>query len=476
MKTKLVIITVTCVIFISFAISTFTSLIFLNRLIRQNNAERARVYTDEVVESIQNTLLESTAVSKEINNPLVRNIIKDHENYTEEELSDLIGGYLRDITRQFGFGTAFLITGHDRTYYTEWGRMKYLDPKNEDDGWYDDFLSTGKDFELNLDNDQANENRATLYVNIRMTDENGEYIGVCGVGHVLDGLNRKIDKLEHANDLSIQLVSKEGIIKVAGDDSLCLQSASDVLRIMMEDADRNGGFFFGQFGMSGFRVSSYLDEYELYLCIGHEDSANELTKILYQELLACIVSFVIMVIIISVAMKAQDRRSLKFKIDSETDKMTGLLNRRAYEDTLFEIRNSKTVKDYSVCMVDINGLKQVNDNLGHEAGDELIIGAASCIKNVFGKNGTLFRIGGDEFAVIFNNPSENAEDCLRRLKGETANWSGVLVERLSVAAGIVCGRDHEELSIDELVMLADKEMYRDKEIFYKNKRNDRRRM
>ena len=52
MKTKSVIITVTCVIFISFAISTFASLIFLNRLIWQNNAERARVYTDEVVESI----------------------------------------------------------------------------------------------------------------------------------------------------------------------------------------------------------------------------------------------------------------------------------------------------------------------------------------------------------------------------------------------------------------------------------------
>lgn len=51
--------------------------------------------------------------------------------------------------------------------------------------------------------------------------------------------------------------------------------------------------------------------------------------------------------------------------------------------------------------VDVNGLKVINDSLGHIAGDELICGAADCLKQVFGTYGKVFRIGGDEYAVIF---------------------------------------------------------------------------
>ena len=49
---------------------------------------------------------------------------------------------------------------------------------------------------------------------------------------------------------------------------------------------------------------------------------------------------------------------------------------------------------------DVNGLKYINDNLGHAAGDELIKGAASCLDNAFSKYGTVYRMGGDEFSAI----------------------------------------------------------------------------
>ncbi len=474
MKQKSVVIIVTLVIFISFGISTFSSLIFLNKLIEQNSEERAQIFTDKIVESIQETLAESSAVSKSLNNTLVRELICNHEDYSEEDLSDRIGTYLYDITRQFDYDTAFIIADYNRTYYTEWGRMKYLDPDNDDDDWYDNFLETGEAFELNIDNDQANDNRTTVYINIRMEDENGELIGACGVGHVLNSLNEKIDNLEITHDLSILLVSKDGEIQAAGDDSLCTQTASDIARSVMAESDNHGGYYFERYGTSGYRVAKHLDEYRWYLFVEHDDNNDEMSQVLLQDLLACLVSLAIMVIIISIAMNLQEKTSLSFKLDSETDKMTGLLNRRAFDDMLNTVRKADSIKNYSVCAIDVNGLKMVNDSIGHEAGDELIIGAAACITKAFGGRSSAFRIGGDEFALIISEPVDNIESVRQRLKDEMAKWHGEYTDSLSVAIGIVRGCDHEEMSVDELLKLADKEMYRDKEEYYKDKRHERR--
>ena len=97
--------------------------------------------------------------------------------------------------------------------------MKNLDLNSEDDSWYSNFKKSGKDMELNIDNDQANGNRITIYVNIRMTDKGGNFIGVCGVGHTLEKLNLSIDSIESKYGLTVMLADKEGTIQVAGNES-----------------------------------------------------------------------------------------------------------------------------------------------------------------------------------------------------------------------------------------------------------------
>lgn len=458
----------------SFGISTFSSLFFLNRLIEQNNEEKARIFTDEIVENIQETLAESTAVSKSVNNSFVRELIADRDRFTDEQMSDILGTYLNDVTEQFGYDTAFIVTEYNRAYYTEWGLIKCLDSSNPDDDWYDNFAATGMKSELNIDNDQANGNRTTVYVNIRMEDENGSLIGICGVGHVLNSVNEMIDTLESVNELAIRLVSEDGIVQVAGDDSLCGQQASDITQIIINESKNNGGYYFEKSGTGGYRVAKFLNEYRWYLYVEHSSSNSEMTKILIQDLMACLIALTIMVGIISIAMKTQESETLSFKAESETDKMTGLLNRRAFDNELDEVRKSNRIKDFSLCVIDINGLKQVNDSIGHEAGDELIKGGAECISNVFAEHGKIYRIGGDEFALTTTEPVDSIEDSIQRLKNEVARWHGEMTKSLSLAIGFVRGKDHEELSVDELFKLADKEMYRDKEEYYKDKRHERR--
>ncbi len=108
-------------------------------------------------------------------------------------------------------------------------------------------------------------------------------------------------------------------------------------------------------------------------------------------------------------------RQLKIKISyinnlAYSDKLTGVKNNTAYLQEVAFIKNDILVKkaDFSIFVVDANGLKYINDNYGHEIGNELIIKVTQMIAEVFGEE-NLYRIGGDEFAVILRGVSE--ADC-----------------------------------------------------------------
>ena len=90
-----------------------------------------------------------------------------------------------------------------------------------------------------------------------------------------------------------------------------------------------------------------------------------------------------------------------------TDELTGLYYRRAYEEGLDRIRiDVPSEKMIVVAIFDVNGLKEVNDKLGHASGDELLRGAASTIRSVYGSYVKCYRTGGDEFVVILEEPVE----------------------------------------------------------------------
>ena len=154
------------------------------------------------------------------------------------------------------------------------------------------------------------------------------------------------------------------------------------------------------------------------------------------------------------------------------DQMTGLLNRRAYAERI-QALSENMPPDLCVVMADLNGLKRANDDLGHEAGDELIIGASQCFMQAFGDRGSVYRIGGDEFCVIVSGKMDEALRCLKRLEEVTAGWKGKYIDGISVSCGVEPCEGHAD--IDSVVQEADRKMYEQKELYYKNSGLDRRR-
>lgn len=156
---------------------------------------------------------------------------------------------------------------------------------------------------------------------------------------------------------------------------------------------------------------------------------------------------------------------------SHRDEMTGLYNRRSYEEQLDEIRQSDNAENVLIGCFDVNGLKKINDSVGHSVGDELICGCAHILEDLFGNEGRAYRIGGDEFCVILTNPLKVTNHYINSLEQEMQNRHGELVGRFSMSYGFAYGKDHPGKSVVDLFRIADQEMYEYKKLYHQ--KNDR---
>ena len=142
------------------------------------------------------------------------------------------------------------------------------------------------------------------------------------------------------------------------------------------------------------------------------------------------------------------------------DGLTGVRNKLAYLETLADIEISLengTLKQYGVVVFDLNGLKTINDNLGHEAGDEYIKSAANLICQQF-VHSPVFRIGGDEFVAILRGADyenrEELENAFRAIVDENQHQGAVVV-----SSGLAIYDSGIDESYDDVFKRADELMY-----------------
>lgn len=161
----------------------------------------------------------------------------------------------------------------------------------------------------------------------------------------------------------------------------------------------------------------------------------------------------------------------------ETDALTGMKSRFAYGEALNALSRPESLpEDTAVFMIDINGLKQVNDLRGHNAGDELIRGVAECISRVFSPYGECYRTGGDEFVAILHGLTKHRmPDLCAALLHTIEDWRGESVPHASVSYGYVCANEFPDKSVEDLIRVADERMYWRKAQYYKITGRDRRR-
>jgi len=155
------------------------------------------------------------------------------------------------------------------------------------------------------------------------------------------------------------------------------------------------------------------------------------------------------------------------KIAAATDPLTGLPNRRSFFERLERELTGRDGAPLSVAIVDANGLKALNDDFGHAAGDEALVRVGAILQAGVREGDLVARIGGDEFAVLFTGaPILTAERIVRRLAERIAHSTLGVGHRLPTIAWGVADASGEA-TVDALVEAADRAMYRQKQLMRK---------
>lgn len=149
--------------------------------------------------------------------------------------------------------------------------------------------------------------------------------------------------------------------------------------------------------------------------------------------------------------------------DIDRDTLTGLKNRRVY----YEEREHYNDIITAVAFIDLNGLKRINDVIGHDEGDRALSLVGDALHSVTSKDTHAFRVGGDEFVLLFFAPTEAY---VRRVLAEVRQ--DVHSKGLSIAAGYAVRSGDE--SVHDLAHIADKQMYADKAAYYQDRQYDHR--
>ena len=210
--------------------------------------------------------------------------------------------------------------------------------------------------------------------------------------------------------------------------------------------------------------------YNVSVCMSESmNSQSNIVAILiigiYLTLASCL-----LVLMLSQVLKEKYEKE-KYIYTSNTDELTKCLNRRAYEA---DIQKLDLNSEWVYISLDLNGLKQTNDKMGHSAGDELICAASSCMKFAFASYGKIYRIGGDEFVVLIQESVSNIDSILQVFDTTIHDWQGKYSNSMSVSYGIVQSSEQDFDSILSVSKLADERMYKNKSNYYKISGNDRR--
>ncbi|MBO4827967.1 MAG: GGDEF domain-containing protein [Fibrobacter sp.] len=156
------------------------------------------------------------------------------------------------------------------------------------------------------------------------------------------------------------------------------------------------------------------------------------------------------------------------------DKLTRLFNRYYLDRISGTLKRSNKI---AMMMIDMNGFKSINDNLGHSQGDDALFSMAEILRETVESHGTAVRYAGDEFVIVINTDNEQVAASYRdKIKQKLADFNKKRIKKYKMSASIGMGIfDLTQNNLDEILEIIDKRMYEDKKAYYEASANDRRR-
>jgi diguanylate cyclase (GGDEF)-like protein len=371
---------------------------------------------DAIYSEIQRDLLKPVFVSDQMaHNTFLLDWIADGERDASK-----VQTYLAEVKQRYGAFTSFFISERTRRYYNADGVGKIVTESDPHDDWYFRSRTLTTPYELNLDRDEFNDGQLTVFINYRVVDRDGGFLGITGVSLSADTIARYVDDYQQDFGRSVEFFDAAGIDPLGEPDTAQgARSIADVPGLAsIADDIVNGSTtqtrlsYRNADGSTTHVNSRMIPELNWYLVVSQSDRAAlaDIGDVLRLNVLIGLVATIAALALVLAVVGRYHRRLARI---AATDGLTGIANRSAGEDTLDTVRADVTVNGstFSLLVVDCDEFKSVNDEFGHHVGDDVIVELSRLIQSSIARPAVVARWGGEEFLVVA--PGVDAVDAAR---------------------------------------------------------------
>ncbi|MBQ9908998.1 MAG: diguanylate cyclase [Treponema sp.] len=412
-------------IFLSFVLAS-SIVFFLTSKRIENDTKKNLVIAEHVYDSVYNQLIKPITVAKTMaSDTFLSEKLRLEGTLPESRMEALMAEYLKEIRTRLNYSSAFVISEQAKRYYTANGIAKLINPQKVPyDIWYQLFIDTKKNYDLDTDRDQSNEYRWTVFVNHQIKDEKGNFLGVCGVGVIMDEIRSLFTSLEQEYDIKVNLIDTDGLVQV---DTNTTNIENAYISAAIEDKAGSNTFTYRRRGYNGIRMVRYMEDLDWYLVVQGTSEHVTFEKNLILLLLAAFLA------VISIFFAGLRLFSKKEQIhrdeDILEDSVTGLPNRNYFKEAYGEMGIFTTTRYKSMVFFDIDNFESIKMNRN---GDEILKNTILTAKYHIQEKGQILRWEKDSFMVILEIPVEESSQIFRKICEDLKNTLDI-----TISAGII---------------------------------------
>jgi len=389
----------------------------------------------------------------------------------DEQNSDKIIRYLDTIKNKYGMFVAFLVSEKTQSYYTQNGFLEHLSNTKSDNEWYFKFRKLQGDHEINLDFNNHLDNSLIMFINHKIYDNNYHFVGATGIGLKISYINDMLKRFRQEYNFTVMFVNEKGEIVLSERTDTKIQSLSDTPelhnlsdQIIVKDSKI---LEYQKNGENYLLKTKYIPELDLYLLVEAklDDFTENVRQTFYLNLTASLLVTVIIIFVILTMIRGYNE---KLEFMARNDTLTGLMNRSAFNDSFndFLLLSKRKGDPLSLIFFDIDNFKTINDTLGHQVGDSVLIRIAELLKTRLRRTDIIGRWGGEEFIIgLVDTDNKNAEliaETLRVAFEEDVRLLHLSNSPVTASFGVITARSSD--TIDTLLTRVDSAMYRAKEL------------
>jgi len=379
--------------------------------------------------------------------------------------------FLHEIQKRYGTVTSFFVSEHSRQYYHSSGVLKTVSKKDEQDDWYFDMAKLVEDYQINIDRDTADLTSMTIFINHKVYDYVGSYIGTIGVGLGVRSVKELIETYQQRYGRTIFFTDRQGQVALVGHAFDGPKNLRDIpglkdytTQILTSPST---SLTFQQDNQTFYFNSRLVEDFDWYLVVLENETRGE-ARIQNTMLVNIAISLAITTVVLIIAGVTIGNDQKKLEAMATRDRLTGVANRHMF-DFLFGQAlkaNQRHNSALSVLLLDLDHFKQVNDTYGHQAGDQVLQTLAKGVGEVLRGEDVLFRWGGEEFLVLSSNCDEQqAAKLAERIRARVealAVYRSEATIKVSVSIGVAQMKSEE--NTDMLISRADKALYQAKSL------------